>query len=236
MIDIDDCKSLNDISLKIFGKKNYSNREKVKKLLFENDIDWKEWVLEKKKKQERFCLKCGKKLNKGQNKFCSSSCAASVNNSLRKKKEEDNKIKKRKTYYTNRKCIHCGNFLKNTQTKFCSNVCQQEYKYVNYINKWKNNQVDGVRGGDCLSRYLRKYIFEKYDNRCQKCGWGEINPYSNTVPLEIHHIDGNCLNNKEENLQLLCPNCHSLTINNKSLNKESQRNRKKYYKYIKIKQ
>ena len=33
------------------------------------------------------------------------------------------------------------------------------------------------------------------------------------IPLEIHHIDGDCTNNKMENLQLLCPNCHSLTSN-----------------------
>lgn len=32
-----------------------------------------------------------------------------------------------------------------------------------------------------------------------------------SAPLEIEHIDGNALNNKEDNLILLCPNCHSLT-------------------------
>jgi DNA-directed RNA polymerase subunit RPC12/RpoP len=36
--------------------------------------------------------------------------------------------------------------------------------------------------------------------------------------LEIHHIDGNYLNNTIENLQVLCPNCHSLTLNYKALN------------------
>lgn len=38
------------------------------------------------------------------------------------------------------------------------------------------------------------------------------------VPLEIHHIDGNYLNNNISNLQVLCPNCHSLTSNYKALN------------------
>lgn len=47
------------------------------------------------------------------------------------------------------------------------------------------------------------------------------------MPLEVHHIDGNCTNNKEENLQLLCPNCHSLTPNSGSLNKGNS----KRYKY-----
>jgi hypothetical protein len=31
------------------------------------------------------------------------------------------------------------------------------------------------------------------------------------IPLELHHIDGDNTNNKIENLQLLCPNCHAKT-------------------------
>lgn len=33
------------------------------------------------------------------------------------------------------------------------------------------------------------------------------------IPLEIHHLDGDKLNNTLENLQILCPNCHALTDN-----------------------
>ena len=39
-----------------------------------------------------------------------------------------------------------------------------------------------------------------------------------TIPLEVKHIDGNYLNNSEENLMLLCPNCHSLTSTYKGAN------------------
>lgn len=56
-----------------------------------------------------------------------------------------------------------------------------------------------------------------------ECGWNEINPYTGLIPLQIHHIDGNCLNNEENNLELLCPNCHALTENYGNLNKNSQR-------------
>lgn len=38
--------------------------------------------------------------------------------------------------------------------------------------------------------------------------------------LQIHHIDGNHYNNEESNLQLLCPNCHSLTPTFGALNKK----------------
>jgi 5-methylcytosine-specific restriction endonuclease McrA len=33
------------------------------------------------------------------------------------------------------------------------------------------------------------------------------------INLEVHHIDGDRTNNSLENLQLLCPNCHSYTTN-----------------------
>lgn len=40
---------------------------------------------------------------------------------------------------------------------------------------------------------------------CHRCGWateGRI--------LELHHMDRNRRNNKQDNLALLCPNCHAL--------------------------
>lgn len=33
------------------------------------------------------------------------------------------------------------------------------------------------------------------------------------IPLELHHKDGNRFNNDISNLQIICPNCHSLTPN-----------------------
>lgn len=67
-------------------------------------------------------------------------------------------------------------------------------------------------------------MFDKYQNKCSLCGWGETNPYTNTIPLEIDHIDGNAENNSEENLRLICPNCHSLTPTYRGANRGYGRN------------
>jgi len=60
---------------------------------------------------------------------------------------------------------------------------------------------------------------EKYDERCSLCGWNKRHPLTNNVPLEVDHMDGNADNNHEDNLRLVCPNCHSLTSTFRNLNK-----------------
>ena len=126
------------------------------------------------------------------------------------------------------KCLNCGKELTNRQVKYCSNKCQREYQEKEKIQAWKNGTFDGMSGQYGISSTIRNYLFKKYDNKCQKCGWGEVNPTTNLIPLEIHHIDGDYRNNKEENLELLCPNCHSLTPNFKALNKTGREDRNQY--------
>lgn len=110
-------------------------------------------------------------------------------------------------------CPSCGKAIQRKDKKFCNTQCFLDFEYKQYIEKWKRGAVDGTRGKDwkSISNHIRRYIFEKYDFKCAKCGWSEENPYTKTLPLEIEHIDGDSTNNKEENLILLCPNCHSLT-------------------------
>lgn len=126
-------------------------------------------------------------------------------------------------------CLNCGKQLdKRYKQKFCSNQCQSDYRYKTYIESWKNGNKDGMTGKYGLSQHIKRYLFEKYKNKCQICGWGETNKKTGKIPLEVHHIDGDYTNNKEENLQLLCPNCHSLTETYKNANDHGRKGRDKY--------
>ena len=127
------------------------------------------------------------------------------------------------------KCINCNKETKRNN-KYCSNDCQKEFEYKKYIENWKNKKVDGLRGEYQISMHIKKYLFKKYNNKCARCGWGETNVYTGNIPLEIEHIDGNYKNNKEENLVLLCPNCHSLTSTYKGANLNNGRKSRKKYK------
>jgi len=209
-------KSLSDLARKLYGKENYTNREKCKLVLQENGINWEEWLKGKSKHEPIFCLNCGKEITGDRRKkFCNRSCSASYNNRGVARNYKNG-------HHKEDFCLNCGKKLEGN-ARFCSNTCYAEYEEKQYIDRWKMGLEDGVSGKYGLSKHIRRYLLYKYDNRCQCCGWGEKNMYTQNVPLQVHHIDGNCLNNAEDNLQLLCPNCHSLTENYGRLNKNGKR-------------
>lgn len=118
-------------------------------------------------------------------------------------------------------CLRCGKPLTAEQRHniYCSHECSIKYQQEKKINAWLNGDSNGTIANGVLSETIRQYLITKANHSCELCGWNQINPITNTVPLEIHHKDGNYLNNNIENLQVLCPNCHSLTPNYRNLNR-----------------
>ena len=118
-------------------------------------------------------------------------------------------------------CLSCGKELYKGK-KYCSNVCQQAYQNEAKINSWLLGEWDGSDSGKTnkgdLAQVIRNWLLKRADYKCSNCGWDEINKYTKKVPLQINHIDGDHTNNVLENLEVLCPNCHSLTENYGSRN------------------
>ena len=63
--------------------------------------------------------------------------------------------------------------------------------------------------------------------KCEKCGIIHWN--GEQISLQLHHINGDNTDNRLENLQILCPNCHSQTDNYCGANNRHDDVSKKYY-------
>jgi len=54
---------------------------------------------------------------------------------------------------------------------------------------------------------------------CEVCGWCKESP-DGRIPIELDHINGDHIDNRIENLRILCPNCHSLQPTHRGRNKK----------------
>ena len=218
------------------------SRKYVQKLADEIHLDYKIWVNSRSRcteeyynKHPKYCKECGKAIefkNK-RNNYCSHSCAAKHNNLGRELSQESrqkisNKLQEKNKNFDgvyqeikeNLICLNCGKEIK--RGKYCSQKCQFEYQRKKDVEDWLNGK-NSTRANGAVPTFIKKYLLDKFNYRCEKCGWEGVNPVTNSSPLEVHHIDGDCTNNRIENLELLCPNCHSLTENFGALNKNSKR-------------
>jgi HNH endonuclease len=152
------------------------------------------------------CKNCNKEFNHNKrNEFCSRSCATTYRNIY---KHSDYKL-----------CLNCNNpinFNKRNINKFCCQSCATKYRFKDYFYISKDELKSDLYGST-----LRRKLFEIKPYKCEKCNNSEW--LNELIVLEVHHIDGNSKNNKLNNLQLLCPNCHSTTNNYKNKNKGNGR-------------
>ena len=143
-------------------------------------------------------------------------------------------------------CPKC-NSEHNNNGKFCCRSCansrtfsneSKEKKRVALKGRTHNNQIkDKAAWAEKIRQTsLQKYLNTKFDDLgmdskrrrvleeqnfcCSKCGISEWQGV--TIYLELEHKDGNNLNNVRDNLEGLCPNCHSITDTWRGRNKPSK--------------
>ncbi len=126
-------------------------------------------------------------------------------------------------------CVNCGKEAERWNVKYCSNRCQVDFQYKQYIERWQAGQESGLIATEVVSSHIRRYLGLKYGEQCGECGWNRKSLFTGHVPLTIHHRDGDWRNNREDNLILLCPNCHSLTENFMNLNRGKGRTYRRKY-------
>jgi len=116
-------------------------------------------------------------------------------------------------------CLYCG-IRVSKAAKGCRK-CARLVLQNDWIQRWLSGEESGIiqnKGANKTSAHIRTYLIKVRGEKCERCGWNEINPLTGHSPIELEHIDGCWDNNKIENLILLCPNCHSLTPTYRSLN------------------
>ena len=156
------------------------------------------------------CKKCKNDFQpqKGLINFCSLTCR----NSREKSDETKNKI---------------SNGVKNSE-KFRQSL-NNSVKFIDYKKRAKKNKETWDKKilhaeYETLSfERLRKRIKLEQDNKCNKCGIDSWN--DKPIVLELEHKDGDHNNNKRENLESLCPNCHSQTETWRGKNKKNKQNK-----------
>ena len=86
------------------------------------------------------------------------------------------------------------------------NKKKKENKYISVNNYLHKNST--IKSAKLKIKLLKEGLKE---NKCEMCGITEWN--GKPIVCQLHHIDGDNTNNSIENLQMLCPNCHSQTEN-----------------------
>jgi hypothetical protein len=167
------------------------------------------------------CTECGNEFIgkiKDKRKFCSQSCGAKHNNKKYPKRANINKLKN---------CLHCGVKLNSNQIKFCSRECSSTHYQQENFKKIENGDIS------FSATLYKRYLIYKHGEKCMKCGWHEVNPTTGLVPIQLEHKDGKSENHNLNNLELLCPNCHSLTPTYGALNKGNGRKKRRLKRKLK---
>lgn len=128
----------------------------------------------------------------GSGRFCSRKCANS--------REKTDEIRKRTSDTLKR--AHIDGRISTKGRVYAEEVIQKRKE------TWDKKLLESDFSSLKFESIRKRVILEQNNccNRCGICEWLNL-----PITLELEHIDGNRQNNSRENLEALCPNCHSMT-------------------------
>jgi Zn finger protein HypA/HybF involved in hydrogenase expression len=158
----------------------------------------------------KLCKKCGNEFKpiKGLINYCSLECRNS-----RDWTEEDKK----------KKSVSAKN---SEKLKKQLNSIRTEEVYDKIVKTKKEKHIKQILKSnyeDLSFESLRFRILYEQENKCNNCGLDKW--LDKDIILELDHKDGNNKNNVRDNLEMICPNCHSLTQTWRGRNKKERRHR-----------
>lgn len=156
----------------------------------------------------RLCNQCGQETNNPA--FCSRSCSAKYNNhKFPKRKNKD---------LATINCVECKALFKMTRAsqKYCTNNC----KFI-HIQKTRDEQIIQNKGfsENATNLTIRQFLIRQHGNYCMICGLDANDWQCKKLTLIVDHVNGDCKNQKLDNLRIVCPNCDSQLDTYKAKNK-----------------
>lgn len=151
----------------------------------------------------------------------------------------------KKGTFCSRRCANSRVFTEDTK-KLKSDISKRYWN--NLTDEQKQEKIDVVRklsinksneyvewllylDWDTLSIQSKRYrVILEQNGKCNRCGlshWQEL-----PLTLEYEHIDGNNKNNDRDNVECLCPNCHSLTPTWRGRKNSISRRNSKIIRYL----
>ena len=106
-----------------------------------------------------------------------------------------------------------NSYLKKMGIEYKGNQGGKGFSDNSYKTAKEYIKGTNVKSHTLLLKLIRDGVKE---DKCEICGltyWQGVH-----LPLELHHKDCNHFNNNFNNLQILCPNCHSIQEGNAGAN------------------
>jgi len=165
-------------------------------------------------KAPNLCKNCKEphSYEKRNNKFCSRSCSATYHNKIRIGTTRQTKTKDKISKSIK---AHIKEHGHNTENM---TVEQLEAKWAKQ-SETCNKRLLEQEFSTINEHSIKKRIMLEQDGNCNRCNLDEWQ--GEPLVLELEHKDGVHSNNERDNLECLCPNCHSLTDTWRGRNKNT---------------